>query len=171
MLSSPDGSTGPPAATPIPQPLPARQPWRRQSCVHQGDAHQHCPRPRSSSIWSAMVRAAWAVAPLSSGSVSCSADEPDAALPPDDGSQWGRASGSELKGFALSRPELAIQPLGQHIDPDKHRQIGDPHVREIELCVVDQHKPAVADRAIDQGPAQWSGDPVQASSAWCSYSG
>ena len=66
---------------------------------------------------------------------------------------------------ALSAPDLAIQPLGQHIDADKHRQIGDPHVREVKLGVVDQHKAAIADRAVDQGPAQWSSDLVQAKPA------
>ena len=70
-----------------------------------------------------------------------------------------------------SAPNLAIEPLGEHIDPDEHRQIGDPHVREVKLSVVDQHQPAVADRAIDQGPAQWSCDLVQVEEAWCFDSG
>ena len=29
--------------------------------------------------------------------------------------------------------DLAIQPLGEHINPNKHRQIGDPHVGQVEL--------------------------------------
>lgn len=33
----------------------------------------------------------------------------------------------------LSAPELAIQPLGQHINANKHWQIGNPHVWQIQL--------------------------------------
>ena len=29
--------------------------------------------------------------------------------------------------------DLAIQPLGEDIHPNKHRQIGDPHVGQVEL--------------------------------------
>ena len=32
-----------------------------------------------------------------------------------------------------SAPELAIQPLGQHINANKHWQIGNPHVWQIQL--------------------------------------
>ena len=53
---------------------------------------------------------------------------------------------------------LSVQPLGQHIDRHKHRQIDDPHIGEIELWVVDQDQSAVTDCAIDQGSAQWCGE-------------
>ena len=71
----------------------------------------------------------------------------------------------------LSAANLAIQPLGQQVDPDEHRQIGDPHVREVKVCVVDQHQTAIADCAINQGPAQWSDDFVQVEWARCCASG
>jgi predicted kinase len=49
------------------------------------------------------------------------------------GASWTPGMGPGFSNRLRSAPDPAIQPLGQEIDPNKHRQIGDPHVGEVEI--------------------------------------
>ncbi len=46
---------------------------------------------------------------------------------------WKRSSMKTRPVPRLSAPKLLIQPLRDHIDTDKHRQIGNPHVGKVQL--------------------------------------
>ena len=49
-----------------------------------------------------------------------------------------------------SLPNLFVEPLGGHIHAEEHRQIGNPHIGQIQLGVVNHNQPCIADEAIDQ---------------------
>ena len=40
----------------------------------------------------------------------------------------------------LARQPPPISPLGLYINSNKHRQIGQPHVAQLQAAVIDQHQ-------------------------------